>query len=458
MECGLEGVVGGELHGDEEAAEDAPRAEPHQEPALRQQLLDLLLEDRLHLALGEDGERGLDHRPGGRRLLAEARDQTANQPDDEIARLEAALKEGAAQLQALVHKAPGGEVADILSMHEEMLDDPELHQAAIDAIREGRSAEAGWWEAIDTAAHAQEMLADRLLAERAADLRDVGRRVLGVLCDVSLPEPPEHPYILVMDDIGPSDVARLDTSRVRGLLTVRGGATAHSAILARALGIPAVVGAGEAVMALHNGSMMILDGERGRVTSQPSEERLRRAEQQLLDQQQREADAWELRFEQAQTRDGHRVEVAANLGNTAHAADAVERGAEGVGLLRTEFLFMAYSSAPDLATQIAEYREATDALDGRPLVARAHASSTACREHALYALRASRASTSFRSSCSRTTAGTSSSSSVNVGGWRLGMCRQSILAIALCIEPRRAAAEPMSTAIIVTSCPCDMYR
>ncbi|MFC7367331.1 phosphoenolpyruvate--protein phosphotransferase [Vreelandella zhaodongensis] len=294
----------------------------------------------------------------------------ASDPEHEISRLEVALKEGAAQLQALVHNAPGGEVADILSMHEEMLDDPELHHAAIDAIREGRSAEAGWWDAIETAAHAQEMLADRLLAERAADLRDVGRRVLGVLCDVQLPEPPDHPYILVMDDIGPSDVARLDTSRVRGLLTVRGGATAHSAILARALGIPAVVGAGEAVMVLHNGSMMILDGERGRVTSQPSEERLQRAEQQLLDQQQREADAWELRFEQAQTRDGHRVEVAANLGNTAHAADAVERGAEGVGLLRTEFLFMAYSSAPDLATQIAEYREATDALDGRPLVAR----------------------------------------------------------------------------------------
>ncbi|WP_083002951.1 phosphoenolpyruvate--protein phosphotransferase [Halomonas sp. GT] len=294
----------------------------------------------------------------------------ASDPELEISRLKVALKEGAAQLQALVHNAPGGEVADILSMHEEMLDDPELHHAAIDAIREGRSAEAGWWNAIETAAHAQEMLADRLLAERAADLRDVGRRVLGVLCDVQLPEPPDHPYILVMDDIGPSDVARLDTSRVRGLLTVRGGATAHSAILARALGIPAVVGAGEAVMALHNGSMMILDGERGRVTSQPSEERLQRAEQQLLDQQQREADAWELRFEQAQTRDGHRVEVAANLGNTAHAADAVERGAEGVGLLRTEFLFMAYSSAPDLATQIAEYREATDALDGRPLVAR----------------------------------------------------------------------------------------
>lgn len=296
--------------------------------------------------------------------------QHATDTDQQLARLDHAIQEGAAQLQTLVRNAQGGEVADILSMHEEMLADPELHHAATDAIREGRSAEAGWWEAIETAAHAQEMLADRLLAERAADLRDVGRRVLGVLCDVTLPEPPDHPYILVMDDIGPSDVARLDTSRVRGLLTVRGGATAHSAILARALGIPAVVGAGQAVMALNNASMLILDGDRGRVTSQPSEERLQRAEQQLLDHQQREADAWETRFEVAQTRDGHRVEVAANLGNTAHAADAVERGAEGVGLLRTEFLFMAHASAPDLDTQIGEYRQAVEALGERPLVAR----------------------------------------------------------------------------------------
>lgn len=103
----------------------------------------------------------------------------ANDAEHEISRLNSALEEGAAQLETLVRKAPGGEVADILSMHEEMLDDPELHHAAVDAIREGRSAEAGWWEAIETAAHAQEMLADRLLAERAADLRDVGRRVLG---------------------------------------------------------------------------------------------------------------------------------------------------------------------------------------------------------------------------------------------------------------------------------------
>ena len=288
----------------------------------------------------------------------------------ETRRLEAAVAEGAAQLAALTRSAPGGEVAEVLSMHEEMLDDPELLQAAREGIQEGYSAEAAWWEAIDTAACAQERLADRLLAERAADLRDVGRRVLGRLCDVELPEPPAHPYILVMEDVGPSDVARLDTQRVRGLLTARGGATAHSAILARALGIPAVVGAGDRIMALANDTPLILDGESGRIVPAPSAARRERAEQQLADRERRERDAWEARFEPAQTRDGQRVEVAANLGNTAHAADAVSRGAEGVGLLRTEFLFMAHAQAPDLDTQITEYREALDALDGRPLVAR----------------------------------------------------------------------------------------
>ncbi|MCC5883150.1 MAG: phosphoenolpyruvate--protein phosphotransferase [Halomonas sp.] len=296
--------------------------------------------------------------------------ERAADPAEQQRRLRQAIAEGAAQLEALVRQARGGEVEQILSMHEEMLGDPELFEAAREGMLEGRSAEAAWWEAIETAAHAQEMLADRLLAERAADLRDVGRRVLGVLCEINLPVPPETPYILVTDDIGPSDVARLDTQRVRGLLTARGGATAHSAILARALGIPAVVGAGERVLTLTNGCELILDGERGRVIPAPSAERRAAAEQRLAERQRRETEAWQARFEEARCRDGHRVEVAANLGNPAHTADAVERGAEGIGLLRTEFLFMAHATEPDLETQIADYREALEALDGLPLVAR----------------------------------------------------------------------------------------
>jgi multiphosphoryl transfer protein len=285
-------------------------------------------------------------------------------------RLEKALQEAHVQLAALVKRTAGGEVAQILSIHSEMLEDPALREAALEAIGEGLSAEAGWWRAIDTAARAQEALTDRLLAERAADLRDVGRRVLGLLCGVELPTPPDQPYILVADDVGPSDVARLDTAKVRGLVTARGGATSHSAILARALGIAAAVGAGERVLALDSGVELIVDGEHGRIVASPTPERRQRSERRLQEQQELQKAAYGQRHEPARTRDGHRVEVGANLGDTAHAADAVERGAEGVGLLRTEFVFMAHPQMPDLATQIAEYGEAFDALAGRPLVAR----------------------------------------------------------------------------------------
>ncbi|WP_375766276.1 phosphoenolpyruvate--protein phosphotransferase [Archangium gephyra] len=288
----------------------------------------------------------------------------------ERVRLERALEGARQQLETLVQRTVGGEVAQILSIHAEMLGDPDLRDAAHEAIGEGASAEAGWWRAINTAARTQEALADRLLAERAADLRDVGRRVLGLLCGVEMPMPPEQPYILVADDVGPSDVARLDTAKVRGLVTARGGATSHSAILARALGIAAVVGAGERVLALTSGVELIVDGESGRVVAAPSLARRQRTEKRIDEQEVLRRAAHSRRHEEARTLDGHRVEVAANLGNTAHAADAVERGAEGIGLLRTEFVFMAHAEAPDLATQISEYGEAFDALKGRPLVAR----------------------------------------------------------------------------------------
>jgi phosphocarrier protein FPr len=285
-------------------------------------------------------------------------------------RLADALAGAAQQLETLTQGIQGAKVANILSVHVEMLADPGLREAALESIHDGTSAEAGWWQAIDAAAKAQEALADRLLAERAADLRDVGRRVLGLLCNTPLPEPPTEPYVLVAEDIGPSDVARLDTARVRALVTARGGATSHSAILARALGIPAVVGAGERVMALPAGQVLIVDGDAGRLVPAPDAARLGLIEQRIQERQVLEREAYARRFEPATTRDGHRVEVAANLGNTAHAADAVERGAEAVGLLRTEFVFMAHPDFPDLATQIAEYGEAFDALGGRPLVAR----------------------------------------------------------------------------------------
>ncbi|EPC01066.1 phosphoenolpyruvate-protein phosphotransferase [Litchfieldella anticariensis FP35 = DSM 16096] len=368
-DAALEAVVGAVGEGLGEKVLPFEEGRDHTQDTPREIPLEPLPEDTPHQAVAASPGLAI----GPVFVMRTPRFEYAERAEDAVhekRRLERAIEAGIEQLEALVRSAPGGEVSEILSMHEEMLDDPELHQAAREGIEEGMSAEAAWWAAIDTAARAQEMLADRLLAERAADLRDVGRRVLGVLCGVELPTPPDEPYILVMDDVGPSDVAQLDTQKVRGLLTARGGATAHSAILARALGIPAVVGAGERVLGLENGVELILDGERGRVVPAPSLERRQRAELSLKERERLEREAYAARFEEGRTRDGHRVEVAANLGNTAHTADAVERGAEGVGLLRTEFIFMAHAQAPDLDTQVAEYRQAIEALDGRPLVAR----------------------------------------------------------------------------------------
>lgn len=296
--------------------------------------------------------------------------ETAGNAEQQVQRLESALHQSGTQLTALIRQAEGGEAAPILSVHAEMLQDDDLYQAAVEAINEGASAEAGWWLAIGTAAQAQEKLADRLLAERAADLRDVGRRVLANLCGAVMPEPPETPYVLVTDDLGPSDVARLDTQRVRGLVTARGGATAHSAILARALGIPAVVGAGERILTLTDGIDLVVDGERGCIVPEPGKERRERISRRLEQLQSLQKDAYDNRSAPATTRDGHTIEVCANLGNTAHTPDAVERGADGIGLLRTEFIFMAHPEAPDVTTQIREYQTAFDALNGLPLVAR----------------------------------------------------------------------------------------
>jgi phosphocarrier protein FPr len=296
--------------------------------------------------------------------------QLAEDSEQQIQRFNQAVDSADGQLRNLIRQAEGGEAAPILSVHVEMLQDEDLYQATLEAINEGASAEAGWWKAIDTAARAQEALADRLLAERAADLRDVGRRVLSNLCGVAMPTPPDTPYILVADDLGPSDVARLDTTRVRGLVTARGGATSHSAILARALGLPAVVGAGERILTILNGSDLVVDGERGCLVPNPGAERCEKIRRRLQQLDALQAEAHENRNQPATTVDGHTIEVCANLGNTAHTPDAVERGADGVGLLRTEFIFMAHPEAPDLATQVTEYQHAFDALEGLPLVAR----------------------------------------------------------------------------------------
>jgi phosphocarrier protein FPr len=285
-------------------------------------------------------------------------------------RLQAALADVRGDIQGLIERSQAKAIREIFITHQEMLDDPELTDEVDTRLKQGESAEAAWMSVIEAAARQQESLQDALLAERAADLRDIGRRVLAQLCGVETAQEPSEPYILVMDEVGPSDVARLDPARVAGILTARGGATAHSAIVARALGIPALVGAGPTVLLLAAGTALLLDGQRGRLHVDPDAATLQRATVERDTREQRLQAASAQRHEPALTRDGHAVEVFANIGESAGVASAVEQGAEGIGLLRTELIFMAHPQAPDEATQEAEYRRVLDGLGGRPLVVR----------------------------------------------------------------------------------------
>ena len=285
-------------------------------------------------------------------------------------RLQKALGEVRQDIEGLIQRSQSKAIREIFITHQEMLDDPELTDEVDSRLKQGESAEAAWMAVIEAAARQQESLQDALLAERAADLRDIGRRVLAQLCGVETLAEPDQPYVLVMDEVGPSDVARLDPARVAGILTARGGATAHSAIVARALGIPALVGAGDSVLLLAPGTQLLIDGQRGRLHVAPDADALQRATDERDSREQRLLAASELRHQPAVTLDGHAVEVFANIGESKGVAAAVEQGAEGIGLLRTELIFMAHSQAPDEATQEAEYRRVLDGLDGRPLVVR----------------------------------------------------------------------------------------
>lgn len=287
----------------------------------------------------------------------------------ERARLRAALAAVDAELQTLVQRSDKA-IGEIFITHQEMLADPALGDEVDLRLAQGESAAAAWMAVIEAAASQQEALRDALLAERAADLRDIGRRVLAQLCGVAEQAEPQQPYVLVMAEVGPSDVARLDPARVAGIVTAQGGATAHSAIVARALGIPAVVGAGAAILLVEAGTPLLLDGQRGKVSVAPAADELQRALAERDQREQRLQAAWANRHEPAVTRDGHAVEVFANIGDSSGIDKVVELGAEGVGLLRTELIFMAHPQLPDVATQEAEYRRVLDGLQGRPLVVR----------------------------------------------------------------------------------------
>ncbi len=301
-----------------------------------------------------------------------------DKPEDveaEKQKLKYALEVGREQLVEIhdaVKSRCGRNEAAIFRAHQAFLTDVDLFSEVYDLIEAGHSAAWSWQKVIDQRVAEVEQVANERLAGRAADLHDVGQRVLRLLTGTQQGEVnlPNEPVILVAEDLTPSDSARLDPKRILGLCTAAGGATSHTAIIARSLDIPAVVGAGAAVLEQAGGTLCILDGSTGRLYMAPTEADLKSAAEFQVDLQRRRNVEFETRYQPAIMTDGHRVEIVANIGKANEAARAVEAGAEGVGLLRTEFLFLERETAPTEDEQFAAYQTMTKALNGLPLIIR----------------------------------------------------------------------------------------
>ncbi|HEX3833981.1 MAG TPA: phosphoenolpyruvate--protein phosphotransferase, partial [Solirubrobacteraceae bacterium] len=315
---------------------------------------------------------GPAHRLGGG-VTPPPPDRPAEDPASEHARLErglAAAREAVARDREVVAQRAGPAEAEIFDAHIALLGDAALLEPARAAIDGGRSAERAWYDAAQQVAARYHALSDPLLAERATDVLDVGQRVAAALADGGVNPRPAVSGVVIADELTPAEAAGLDPQQVLAIATARGSVTAHAAILARALGLPAVVGLGEAVLAIADGTTLLLDGEAGSVIVDPPADVRRDAEGRRERLTRRRALAREHAAEPAITRDGTRIEVFANLGAAGEAAHAVELGAEGVGLLRTEFLFLGRDELPHEEEQIVTLRAIAVGLDGRPLVMR----------------------------------------------------------------------------------------
>ncbi|GAA1622377.1 phosphoenolpyruvate--protein phosphotransferase [Georgenia ruanii] len=280
----------------------------------------------------------------------------------EAGRIASAAQEVAAGLTASA-QAVEGERRELLETTAAMASDPTLVKSAQKRVRDRHTTPGrAVWEAAGEVAEQLRGLGG-YMAERARDVLDVRDRIIAALTGSPMPGVPqrEEPFVLVARDLAPADTALLDPTRVRAIVTAEGGPTSHTAILARALGIPAVVGAPGAPD-LAEDSLVLVDGGAGTVTLDPDEAAVKRAE--------RRPTAARAFTGPGRTADGHPVQLLANVGDPAGAQAAAAAGAEGVGLFRTEFCFLDRAEEPGLEEQVGAYRQVLAAFPGRKVVVR----------------------------------------------------------------------------------------
>ncbi|MCE6980456.1 phosphoenolpyruvate--protein phosphotransferase [Pseudomonas frederiksbergensis] len=270
--------------------------------------------------------------------------------------------------QAKKHKNTDEEA--IFAAHLALLEDPALLDAAHQSIDQGTAATHAWSQSIDVQCEVLQQLGSPLLAERANDLRDLKQRVLRVLLGETWQYDVPAGAIVAAHELTPSDLLQLSQQGVAGLCMAEGGATSHVAILARGKDLPCMVALGSTLLDQEQGQAVVLDADGGRLELTPNAERLAEVHQAQLDHQQRRALQQAQAHTPALTLDGVHIEVAANVASSAEAADALANGADGVGLLRTEFLFVDRNTAPDEQEQRVAYQAVLDAMGDKSVIIR----------------------------------------------------------------------------------------
>jgi phosphocarrier protein FPr len=283
------------------------------------------------------------------------------------------LAKARAALVARLGAGTGDVGAGIFAAHRILLDDPELTEATARAIDAGASAERAWADALDELISAVAALPDPRMAERAADLRDLRGQGLDLLAGrdpgTILEELPAG-GVLVADAVMPSELGAVPAGKLAGIVMAAGGATSHASIMAATMGIPTLVAVGPDALRIPNGAPLILDGGAGSVSVFPSTKEQATARETFVRRAARRAANRQKAHDDCLTADGVRIEVFANVGKPADASAARKEGAEGCGLLRTEFLFLDRAAAPSEDEQLAQYQAVVDALAGRPVIIR----------------------------------------------------------------------------------------
>ncbi|MDR3516372.1 MAG: phosphoenolpyruvate--protein phosphotransferase [Azospirillaceae bacterium] len=309
------------------------------------------------------------------RLIAESLNvvEAARDIDAELAALRRALDRAAAQIRSDIAQAgdQNKQRVAILEAHLSFLDDPELAEAAELVVRQRKSAGFAWRTAITDQIAVLQGLGNARLAERAADLRDIERAVLLALAGrseaaVAL----RADSILIADEVLPSQMAALDLTKVGGICMAGGGPTSHAAILAAAAGIPTLVAAGPNILRVGDGVPVILDADAALLHVNPPQQAIQDTVATLETRHHRRTSNLKDAQQECRMADGTRIEVVANLGSPDDVPGALANGAEGCGLLRSEFLFLGRQDAPDEDEQATQYQAIATALGGRPLIIR----------------------------------------------------------------------------------------